>query len=114
MIADSAYAFQRAVETGERIIVGVNAYADEGAQTVPTLAIDDRVPQQQVARAAAVRRERDGAATARALAALEDVARGSANVMPALVECAGSYATIGEMTNVLRRVWGEYEEAPQI
>jgi methylmalonyl-CoA mutase N-terminal domain/subunit len=114
VISDSAYTCQRAVETGDRVIVGVNDYADEDPQPVPTLSIDARVAEQQVARTADVRTRRDRGATARALAALDGAARGSVNVMPALVECAEAYATIGEMTDVLRKVWGEYEEAPAI
>jgi methylmalonyl-CoA mutase N-terminal domain/subunit len=114
MISDSAYAFQRAIEKGDRVIVGVNAQVDETAHPVPTLSIDDEMAGQQIERLEAVRRARDGAALARTLAALEEAARGSANVLPVLVECAGAYATIGEMTDVLRKVWGEYEEAPEI
>jgi methylmalonyl-CoA mutase N-terminal domain/subunit len=113
-ISDSAYAFQRAVETGDRVVVGVNNYADEAPQLVPTLSIDARVTEQQVARTADVRTRRDARATARALMALEDAARGSMNVMPVLVDCAAVYATIGEMTDVLRKVWGEYEEASAV
>ncbi len=113
-IADSAYAFQRAVESGERVIVGVNGFVDEHVEPVPTLLIDPRVAEQQVARTAAVRQRRDTRAAARALAALEDAARGPANVMPALVEGARAYVTVGEMTGVLRSVWGEYEETPAI
>jgi methylmalonyl-CoA mutase N-terminal domain/subunit len=113
-ISDSAYAFQRSVETGEREIVGVNVQADEAVQAIPTLSIDDKVAAQQIERVKAVRKARDGAAIVRTLAALEESARGAANLLPALVECAGAYATIGEMTDVLRKVWGEYEEAPEI
>jgi methylmalonyl-CoA mutase N-terminal domain/subunit len=113
-IADSAYAFQRAVESGERVIVGVNGYADENVEPVPTLSIDARVAEQQVARTAATRARRDPAAAARALASLENAAQGATNVMPALIDGARAYATVGEMTDVLRRVWGEYEETPAI
>jgi methylmalonyl-CoA mutase N-terminal domain/subunit len=113
-ISDSAYAFQQAVESGERVVVGVNGYADEQAALVPTLSIDPRVAGQQVARTAAVRGRRDPGAATRALARLEAAARGSENVMPALIDGARAYATVGEMTGVLRRVWGEYEETPAI
>jgi methylmalonyl-CoA mutase N-terminal domain/subunit len=113
-ISDSAYAFQRAVETGDRVVVGVNNNADEAPQLVPTLSIDARVTEQQIARTADVRTRRDARATARALMTLEDAARGSMNVMPVLVDCAAVYATIGEMTDVLRKVWGEYEEASAV
>ncbi len=113
-ISDSAYAFQRAVDAGERMIVGVNEYADEDAEPVPTLVIDSRVAEQQVARVVEARQRRDPAATARALASLENAAREATNVMPALIDGARAYATVGEMTDVLRRVWGEYEEAPAI
>ena len=113
-ISDSAYAFQRAVESGARVIVGVNQHADEEAAPVPTLRIDPQVADRQMARVRSVRARRDADAVRRALAALEDAARGSANVMPALVAGARAYATVGEMTAVLRRVWGEYTETPEI
>jgi methylmalonyl-CoA mutase N-terminal domain/subunit len=114
VISDSAYAFQRAVETGERVTVGVNAYVDDGAEPVPTLSIDPRVAARQIARTAEVRARRDPAGAARALTALEDAARGPQNLMPPLVDAARAGATVGEMTDVLRRVWGEYEESPAI
>jgi methylmalonyl-CoA mutase N-terminal domain/subunit len=113
-IADSAYAFQQAVESGERTIVGVNQHADGQAEPVPTLSIDDRTAVEQAARVAAVRARRDPDRAVRALAALEAAARTDANLMPVLVEGARARATLGEMTGVLRRVWGEHEEAPEV
>jgi methylmalonyl-CoA mutase N-terminal domain/subunit len=113
-ISDSAYAFQRAVESGERAIVGVNVHADDAAEAIPTLAIDPTVGERQVARVAATRTGRDRAAVDRALAALEQAAAGATNVMPALIDASRAYATVGEMTDVLRKVWGEYEETPAI
>ena len=79
------------------MIVGVNEYADEHAEPVPTLVIDSRVAEQQMARVVEVRKRRDPAAAARALASLENAAREATNVMPALIDGARAYATVGEM-----------------
>jgi methylmalonyl-CoA mutase N-terminal domain/subunit len=113
-IAESAYRFQQAVERGERAIVGVNVHADDGAARVPILSIADEVAAIQTARVRKTRAERDGRDAARALDALADAARSGRNTMPAFVGCARASVTIGEMCNLLRRIWGEFEEAPSI
>jgi|TARA_B100000315_G_C14591897_1_gene596333 methylmalonyl-CoA mutase N-terminal domain/subunit len=113
-IADSAYRFQTEVERGERGIVGVNVHADDTAPGVPTMYIDEGVGDDQVARLADLRRTRDGERVARSLDALRETARGRENVMPKLLDSVRAYATLGEMCDALRDVWGEYEEAPAI
>jgi len=113
-IADSAYRFQQAVEGGERSIVGVNIHVEESQESVPTLLIDHRVTDTQIQRLKDVRRARDGDAVDRALGQLRDAADRGANVMPVLIDCARAYATVGEMCDALRVVWGEYEEAHTI
>jgi methylmalonyl-CoA mutase N-terminal domain/subunit len=113
-IADASYRFQQAVEVGEKLIVGVNAYADESEQRIATLYIDDRAAEVQQARLEDVRRRRQGGRVDRALDALREVAQGTANTMYPLLECVRAYATIGEMCDALRDVWGEYEEVPSI
>jgi methylmalonyl-CoA mutase N-terminal domain/subunit len=113
-IAESAYAFQRAVEAGERGIVGVNQHVQEGSDVVPTLAIDERAADVQRARLADVRRRRDDAAVQRTLDAVRDAAKGSDNLMPALVHAVRAEATVGEMSEALRDVWGEYAEPGEI
>jgi methylmalonyl-CoA mutase N-terminal domain/subunit len=113
-IAESAYKFHQAVESKDKIIVGVNDYVMEGEGQVPTLYVDETAGARQVERLAATRAARDAARVAAALTGLREAARGSDNTMPALLECVRAYATVGEMCDALRDVWGEYEEVPVI
>ncbi|MFN3390849.1 MAG: methylmalonyl-CoA mutase [Meiothermus ruber] len=108
-IADASYRFQQEVERGERIIVGVNAFQDEGLQ-VPIQLIDPEVERVQAERLARVRRERDPQAVQQALAALRQAAKEGRNTMPYFVDCALAYCTLGEMMDELRAVYGVYEE----
>ncbi|MDW8092009.1 MAG: methylmalonyl-CoA mutase family protein, partial [Meiothermus sp.] len=108
-IADASYRFQQEVERGERIIVGVNAFQDEGLQ-VPIQLIDPKVEQVQAERLARVRRERDPKRVQEALAGLRRAAVEGQNTMPHFVECALAYCTLGEMMDELRAVYGVYEE----
>ncbi|RMH53533.1 MAG: methylmalonyl-CoA mutase [Deinococcus-Thermus bacterium] len=108
-IADASYRFQQEVERGERIIVGVNAFQDEGLQ-VPIQLIDPEVERVQAERLARVRRERDPEAVKQALAALRQAAKEGRNTMPYFVDCALAYCTLGEMMDELRAVYGVYEE----
>jgi len=109
-IADSAYRFQQAVESRERVIVGVNAFVAAQETRIGTLYIDESAAERQLATLERVRRERDGDRVARALDALRDGAAGAANTMPLLLDAVRAYATVGEMCDALRDVWGEYEE----
>jgi methylmalonyl-CoA mutase N-terminal domain/subunit len=113
-IAEASYRFQQAVEKKEKLIVGVNAYVDESETPFPILYIDEAAADAQIARLNALRAKRDGARVIRSLEALKEAARGAANTMPPLLECVRAYATVGEMCNALRDVWGEYEEVPSI
>jgi len=108
-IADASYRFQQEVERGERIIVGVNAFQDEGIN-VPIQLIDPEVERVQAERLAQVRRERDPEAVKQALAALQQAAREGRNTMPYFVDCALAYCTLGEMMDELRAVYGVYQE----
>jgi methylmalonyl-CoA mutase N-terminal domain/subunit len=109
-IQESAFRFQQAVERKEKVIVGVNEYVmDE--KPYPLLYIDERVAEEQTARVAALRASRDNPRVERALAALKDAARGTDNLMPPIIEASRAYATVGEMCDALREVFGEYEEA---
>jgi methylmalonyl-CoA mutase N-terminal domain/subunit len=110
-IQEAAFAFQKAVERGEKVIVGVNDYVME-EKPLPILYIDERVGAEQVASVAAVKARRDGAAVRAALAGLQEAARGAGNLMYPIIEAARAYATIGEMCDALRAVFGEYEEPP--
>jgi len=109
-IAKSAYEYQRSIENRERIIVGVNAYQDEERVTPPILRVDESVAQRQIERLKALRQRRDSEAVNRALEQLKKGAEGKANLMPLIISCVESYATVGEISDALRSVWGEYRE----
>jgi methylmalonyl-CoA mutase N-terminal domain/subunit len=113
-IAESSYRFQQSVEKREKVIVGVNDYVQEDEPSVPILYIDETTAEKQLARLAEVKKMRDNAAVRRALDALQATARGTGNTMEALLDCVRAYATVGEMCDALREVWGEYEEVPSI
>jgi methylmalonyl-CoA mutase N-terminal domain/subunit len=110
-IQDSAYQYQKAVERGEQIIVGVNKYAMEGELAeVPTLVIDEAVRVHQVERLELTRARRDAGAVANALEKLKLAARNEENTMPATIDAVRAYATLGEICSALRDVYGIYEE----
>ena len=111
-IAESAYRFQQAAERKEKIIVGVNDYVAENDRPMPILYIDEQVAERQLARLEALRRTRDHDRVARALDALREAAAGTANTMSPMLDAVRAYATVGEMCDALREVWGEYEEVP--
>ena len=113
-IAESAYCFQRAVERTEKIIVGVNQYVVPSEEPVPTLCIDETAAQRQLARLDQLRDERDSDQVRRTLDRLRAAATGRDNLMYPLLDAVRAYATIGEMCDALRDVWGEYEAAPTI
>jgi methylmalonyl-CoA mutase N-terminal domain/subunit len=109
-IADAAYRYQREIDTQQRIIVGVNQYISEEDLSIPLLDMDVQGYDRQVARLERVRGERDNAATWAALRRLEDAARDQVNLMPPILEAVHTYASLGEIMGVLRRVFGEYRE----
>jgi methylmalonyl-CoA mutase N-terminal domain/subunit len=113
-IAESAYRFQQAVEQGDRQVVGTNVYRDDSAGNVPVLTIDERVGAAQIDRLKDVRRRRDASRVERTLDSLRGAVLDGGNTMSALVECARAYATVGEMCDALRAVWGEYLEPSAI
>ena len=109
-IQESAYRYQRAIEAEEEIVVGVNKFQIDGEESVPTLRIDPALETAQVDRLKALRAKRDGERTESALMRLEQCANSDENIMPHILECVESLATVGEISNRLRRVWGEYKE----
>jgi methylmalonyl-CoA mutase N-terminal domain/subunit len=113
-IAEASYRFQQAVEQREKIIVGVNDFVQEDEAPTPILYIDESTAERQLARLDALRQTRDNDRVRRSLDALRDAARGTENTMYPLLECARAYATVGEMCDALREVWGEYEEEPLV
>lgn len=109
-IEDSAYRYQQRVESGEKVVVGVNRYrSDDGAVPV-LLRVDPEQERAQVERLQAARRGRDAAAVQAALKQLRAAAEGRDNLMPYLVEAVHAYASVGEICAVLRDVWGEYRD----
>jgi methylmalonyl-CoA mutase N-terminal domain/subunit len=109
-IQEAAYRYQRAIETHEEVVVGVNRFQIEEERQVATLQIDPDLERAQVERVRAVRDRRDSASVERALGKLEEAARLTENLMPRILECVEAFATVGEISNRLRRVWGEYRE----
>jgi methylmalonyl-CoA mutase N-terminal domain/subunit len=113
-IAEAAYQFQQAVERREKVIVGVNDFVQQDEPPIEILYIDETTAEKQIGRLEQLRKTRDNDRVARTLDALRQTARGSGNTMPAILDCVRAYATVGEMCDALRQVWGEYEEVPII
>ena len=109
-IHESAYRHQQAVEREERIVVGVNRYQASTPPIARVQSIEPEQTQSQLRRLARVRSERDGVRVEASLARLEEVARGSENTVPAILECVEAYATVGEIADVFRGVFGEQRE----
>jgi methylmalonyl-CoA mutase N-terminal domain/subunit len=110
-IAESAARYQAEIEKKERIIVGVNDYVVEEDLRVPLLRVDEAGAQRQIARLQKIRRERDNVKVGACLDAIRDAAkRENVNLMPLFIEAVKAYATLGEIMDVLRGVWGEYKE----
>jgi methylmalonyl-CoA mutase N-terminal domain/subunit len=113
-IAESSYRFQREVESRERIIVGVNGFVQESEPSIDILHIDESASERQLSTLEELKRTRDNARVGRALDGLRTAASGTGNLMPPILEAVRAYATLGEMCDALREVWGEYEEMPVI
>jgi methylmalonyl-CoA mutase N-terminal domain/subunit len=112
-IADAAFRYQSQLESGERVIVGVNVFEHSVDMTQPpTLVIDPGVEVSQAARLKQLRERRDNGSVATRLDALQEVARGSDNLMPAIIDCVRARATEGEIVEALRAVFGTYRETP--
>jgi methylmalonyl-CoA mutase N-terminal domain/subunit len=109
-IQDSAYQYQKAVERGDQVIVGVNKYAMEENSQIPILAINESVREHQIERLNQARTKRDAGAVANSLEKLKRVAQAGENTMPATIEAVREYATLGEICSSLRDVYGVYEE----
>ncbi|MBX5436913.1 MAG: methylmalonyl-CoA mutase family protein [Alicyclobacillaceae bacterium] len=107
-IRRSAYETQRAIEQGEHVVVGVNRFVTEESGQVPLLRVDPDVGRRRAEAVARLRSERSQTAWAEAVAALREAAQGDANLMPAIVRAVRAYATVGEICDVLREVFGEY------
>src|SRR5689334_21840146 len=104
-IADAAFRYQEAVDSGERVVVGVNRHVEEDERPLEILKVDPALEQVQIDRLRAVKARRDSAEVERTLAALKAAAEGRGNLMPPLIDCARAYASVGEMCDVLRGVF---------
>jgi len=110
-IQRAAFDFQRAIERKEQVVVGVNEFVTDGHRQIPTLRVDLEMERTQVARLNALRARRDSTKTKAALASLQQRAASSENLLPAILAAVEAYATVGEISDALRRVFGEYQES---
>jgi methylmalonyl-CoA mutase N-terminal domain/subunit len=107
-IQEAAYGFQKAVESKQQIVVGVNAFQSDETLQLERLTVDPSIEQQQRARLAELRARRDNTRVSELLGRLDIAARGQENLMPLFVECMEQNLTLGEVCGVLRSIWGEY------
>jgi methylmalonyl-CoA mutase, N-terminal domain len=110
-IQKSAYEYQQAVERGEQIVVGVNRFQTDDEQPIPTLRIDPEIERSQVARLQELRARRDAAKAQAGINEVERRARSNENLMPAILAAVEARATVGEISDALRRAFGEYQES---
>ena len=112
-IAEAAYRYQSEVESGKRVIVGVNRYVLDDEEPIAILKIDPTLEQKQIDSLAAVKAGRDSAQVESRLAALKEAAaKDGVNLMPPIIDAARDYVTLGEMCDALREVWGVWRETP--
>jgi len=109
-ITGSAYDYQKAVDSGEQVVVGVNRFTTEEAPEIQLLEIDESVERKQIERLRRLRQARDNKKVKQALSRVRRVAESDENIMPVLIEAVKTYATVGEITDALRDVFGEYRE----
>ncbi len=110
-IQEAAYEYQRAVETQNAIVVGVNKFQSDEVTEIPIMRIDEQVERDQVERLQAIRERRDSGRATAAIASLQEAAAGTENLLPRILHCVESDVTVGEISHALRKIWGEYREA---
>jgi methylmalonyl-CoA mutase N-terminal domain/subunit len=110
-IQNAAYEYQQQVDRAEAVVVGVNRFTVEEQKTIPTLRMDESLERKQVERLHALRARRDPQPWKDSLKKVEDAARNGTNLMPHIVVAVESYATVGEISDTMRKVFGEYKEA---
>jgi methylmalonyl-CoA mutase N-terminal domain/subunit len=113
-IQDSAYRAQQAVDAGDAVVVGMNRFSDAGAKSVPTFNIDPEVERRQIERVRAMRAGRSASACQAAIAAVEDAARGGANLVPPIITAVEAQATVGEIADAMRAVFGAHQETATV
>ena len=109
-IGNAAYRYQKEVESDEQIVVGVNKYIVEEEDPIPTLTVDPSVEQIQITNVQSIKSKRNQTKVDESLAALEACARTEENVMPKILDCVRNYASLGEISDVFRRTFGEYHD----
>jgi methylmalonyl-CoA mutase, N-terminal domain len=110
-IQNAAYEYQRAVDAGEATVVGVNRFVQESEKAVPIQKIEEHLERQQIERVRALRAKRDPMACRQAITGVQDAARSGENLMPRILNAVEAYATVGEISDAMRNVFGEYREA---
>ena len=110
-IQEAAYDYQRAIETQEAIVVGVNEFKSGESNPIPIMTIDEKIEHDQIARVRAVRERRNPERADAAMSLLSSAAAGTENLLPRILECVEAEVTVGEISHALRKVWGEYQEA---
>jgi methylmalonyl-CoA mutase N-terminal domain/subunit len=110
-IQNAAYEYQQAVDRGDAVVVGVNRFEVEAEKAIPIQKIDPALEPKQIERVRALRVRREVGKWKSAVAAVEDAARAGENVMPRILGAVEAYATVGEISDAMRRVFGEYREA---
>ena len=111
-IADASYELQQAIDAGDRVVVGVNAFTEGDDGTHPILHIDPALEPKQISRLQTVKAARDPAAVEASLAALREAAATTTNLMPLLLDAARVHTSEGEIVRALQDVWGDYRESP--
>jgi methylmalonyl-CoA mutase N-terminal domain/subunit len=110
-IQEAAFVYQRAVEKQTEIVVGVNKFQIEESETIPIMKVDEAIEKGQIERLKALREKRDAEKAENALLKLEEAVKGDENLLPKILDCVENYVTVGEISNRLRKIWGEYREA---
>ncbi len=113
-IKRSAYDYQKAVDTGDQVVVGVNMFISNDKAEVKLLEIDESIERKQVERLQRLRQKRDSGKVEQVLEKIRRIATSNENIMPVLIEAVSTYATVGEITDVLRSVFGEHHEASML
>jgi methylmalonyl-CoA mutase N-terminal domain/subunit len=108
-IAESAYAYQKAIESKEKIIVGVNQFESTSTTNIPVFQIDESIRIQQIEKLKALKSSRDNTKVVACLAAVKNAAAGTDNLMPSVIDAIENYCTLGEIADVLRGIYGEYQ-----
>jgi methylmalonyl-CoA mutase N-terminal domain/subunit len=108
-IARSSYEAQKSIESGEQIVVGVNAFTTNETETMPSFKINDSIRVQQSEKIAQLKASRDTQKHALCMQKLADAADTDANLMPYILDCVEAYATLGEIADILRNKFGEYQ-----